>query len=213
MASRRYAQWELQIVFLRAVPGRETGIVRDIKACKGPRSLHYRCLGVSDIVQLMPSEGLDARIEYCSHRSVLQTNILPAFPWDHEEGPDAFIGNIGQSPCVLLILAKIDPRILLTLPPGSELECATQLADALGSAGGRVFSTFGHSELLIVSPGTGFDKLMGEFSAFRKEFLVNTVFDGLPRKSVPASLMSEPVFARTYTIPLVSYEKVILRED
>lgn len=213
MASRRYARWELQIVFLRAIPGKEARVVEDIRSSGGPGTLHYRSLGVSDIVQLMPSEGLDARIEHCTHPSVLQTNVLPVFPWDHEDTPNGLMDSIAQAPCVLLILAKINPRILLSLFPDSEVQCAAYLADALRARGARVFSTFAHSELLVILPGTGFDTLMSEFSQFRKEFSVNRVFTALPETSMLASLSAEPVLARTYTIPLVSYEQVILRDN
>ena len=200
--------WRLQIALLRVLPGSEIEVKTHCKEHAKERASYYKCLGLSDIVEFMYGDNLEPVTRHYSCNSILQTTVLSAFTPDQDLSGLDFIEWLDGAPCLILSRVKINPRLQAKLLLNGEIICTQYLASALHEVSPKVFFTLAHRELVVIFKDTGFENITRIFTDFRRKTLIKDLFDSEKYEVDISDILNEPVFVRTSTFPLISYDVI-----
>jgi hypothetical protein len=206
------ASWAIQFSFLRVTPSQDISIFNHLYNSSGDHALQYFCLGARDIVEILWNQAIEPDVKHYTTSNILKTSILSAFlPNESITGQD-FINWLKESPTILVVLLKVNPRLLTVVNLDGIDYCIKYLNSQFPEEEYKVVFTLSNSEFILIFKNTGFDVILDKLLKFLKKTTVEDVFgtNNLPARY--PNLENEPVFINVRTFPLISYQEVILHE-
>jgi len=196
------ADWGLDAAFMRIRPGSEDRLSTWLRRRHERGSRLFKCFGHYDMVQISATISFSELSSLHADADILQVCRLGALAWESpfasrkpEDWPEWSAAT--------LTLLKLHPDAVESR--GLEFELAT-LRHTAAIPGSNVFSSLGHSEVVLLLQGDDLEALLRQVTLLITETAVSDILVTNEPRVDDAS-----AFVRSLTFPLVSYERVFDR--